>query len=177
MKKTFKFLGLTLAVFFVFIFVACKDDPPKDNSCKCPKGTVHYDEPCDCGGENCSDNCTVKHSVETTSFGVPVYAGEGVTSSQAIAFVTTINSGYNGLSETNKDTIKNKVKKINVVAGGADNCSYANGIVNFGQDCSIVDVNSFLGGFVVTAKVIDNSKETVRMAFAVVNSKGNAKSI
>jgi hypothetical protein len=143
MKKTFKFLGITLAVLFVFIFVACKDDPPKGEE---PATYADFD-----GKE------------------IPIYAGEGVTKEQAAAKKSDIETAYNIIPDaTQKAAVKSKIQMIRVVAG--DECSHSGGVVEIGLNCITNDIRSYFGAVFSLSKVIDNSRETVRMAFAAVNS-------
>jgi hypothetical protein len=149
MKKTFKFLGLTLAVLFVFNFIACKDDPPKGEE---PVGYAKF-------GDN----------------DIPIYAGVGVTDEEAAGKKGVIDAAYEGLTDNVKAALVN-TQKIVIVTGNDVSADKPTGTINLGKDQTNVSGALTLAATVFIS-VIDNSKETVRMAFAAVNSKGNVKSI
>jgi hypothetical protein len=145
MKKTFKFLGLVMAVLFVFIFVACKDDPPKGEE---PVGYAKF------GDKD-----------------IPIYAGAGVTDAEAKAKITEIDTVYGHMSSNAQNALKTKTTKIVIVGGAAYSTDKPNKTINLGKDASedtIIDCFSEM-----LAKVIDNSREIVRMAkaFVIVNAK------
>jgi hypothetical protein len=122
---------------------------------------------------SCDEEEEPPESVASTSFGVPVYAGTGATNAEAKAKITEIDTVYGHMSLNAQNTLKTKITKIVIVGGAAYSTDKPNKTINLGKDASedtIIDCFSEM-----LAKVIDNSRNTVRMAKAFVI--GNAKSI
>jgi hypothetical protein len=111
---------------------------------------------------------------------IPVYAAAGLTLTpeEVTERIGAINSAYASPALTSDEkTVLAKTKKIVIVAGTTNSAVKAGYVLNIGKDCDSVNI---LGFFIDTAcpefaKVIDNSRNTVRMAKAFVI--GNAKSI
>jgi hypothetical protein len=164
MKKTFKFLGLTLAVLFVLAVIGCEEpDEPV------PQSTYV--------------NMTINETVRSVKV-------EGTFKNSEWSNIygrfsgLTVNTNPTGASKV--DSIYNNSEFITIKVVNYDTDYYvaAGHVITL----SLVSVNrvdatnlgagiaGLINGSSFT-KVIDNSRETVRMAFAAVNSKGNAKSI
>jgi hypothetical protein len=144
MKKTFKFLGLTLAVLFVFAVIGCEEEEKPE-------------------------------PVAYTSSGIPIYAGTGVTNAEAVAKKGDIDIMYGKLGASSKTDFDTRIKKIIIVSGTKCSADKAAQTLTVGKDAAEMDILSAFAEML--ARVIDNSRNTVRMAKAFVASAVNAKSI
>jgi hypothetical protein len=108
---------------------------------------------------------------------IPIYAGEGVTQAEANAKKGEIDAAFKSIGSAENTRLKSVTQKIVIVNGSAYSATKATGTIELGKNLSQDDVfNVFIAiVFPAFAKVIDNSRNTVRMAKAFVI--GNAKSI
>jgi hypothetical protein len=124
-----------------------------------------------CGG----DEEEQPEPVAYTSSGIPIYAGAGVTVEEAKGKKNDIDTACGVMDPTGQTALKTKTQKIVIVDGTEASADKATGIVNVGKNASSDTIA--LAFIAMLAQVIDNSKETVRMAKAFVASAVNAKSI
>jgi len=167
------------AVLALAILASC-DNEPKPKTCQCPNGTEHLP------GSSCCDfsNCTCTKVPGTTSTvegkattGIPITNRGELSEETFKAMVAEINTALDHTqisSATRQAYIKANIKEIKIDATQITAPIILDNTLIVGTTSVASDIRSRLNGWLadleisILFKQMDNSKNTVRMAFGKV---------